>query len=251
MNSPLVVYTKLSPNVYGPRNHAIDTVTIHCVVGQCTLESLGEVFQTKVASSNYGVDKDGRIGMYAEESVVSKCSSFYSNDNRAVTIEVASDTFHPFKVTDAAFKSLIILLVDVCKRNNIKRLLWKGDKSLIGQIDKQNMTVHRWFAKKACPGDYLYNLHSEIAAEVNLRLEEAVLLTQIANEAGLTEEQTLKALGVLVKFANTKEDEWEKNGSQRLNDLGLMSNKRDGRELVEYGELGVILDNLVKKIKPI
>ena len=32
------------------------------------------------------------------------------------------------------------------------------------------MTVHRWFANKACPGDYLYNLHGEIAAEVTKRL---------------------------------------------------------------------------------
>ena len=58
-------------------------------------------------------------------------------------------------VSDAAYRSLIALLVDICRRNGIKRLLWKGDKSLIGQVDKQNMTVHRWFAAKACPGDWL------------------------------------------------------------------------------------------------
>ena len=105
-----------------------------------------------------------------EEKDRSWCSSSRSNDNRAVTIEVASDTVHPYKVTDQAYSALIDLLVDICRRNGIKALLWKGDKSLIGQVDKQNMTVHRWFANKACPGDYLYNLHGQIAAQVNERL---------------------------------------------------------------------------------
>lgn len=171
-NSPLVSYTKISPNRTPNRNHAIDTITIHCVVGQCSVETLGEVFapKTRQASSNYGIGLDGRIGMYVEEKDRSWCSSSASNDNRAVTIEVASDTTHPYKVKDAAYKALIELVADICKRNGIKELKWKADKSLIGQIDKQNMTVHRWFANKSCPGDYLYNLHGQIAAEVNKRL---------------------------------------------------------------------------------
>lgn len=173
-NSPLVSYTKISPNKSSPRNHAIDTISIHCVVGQCTVETLGDVFapSSRQASSNYGVGKDGRIGMYVEEKDRSWCTSSSSNDNRAITIEVASDTTHPYAVTDAAYEGLIKLLVDICKRNpGIGRLRWCADKSLIGQVDKQNMTVHRWFANKACPGDYLYNRHAEIAAEVNRRLD--------------------------------------------------------------------------------
>lgn len=171
-NSPLVDYTKLSPNHSGLRNHEIDTITIHCVVGQVTVERLGEIFapETKQASSNYGIGFDGRIGMYVEEKNRSWCSSSASNDNRAVTIEVASDTAHPYAVTDEAYDALIELVADICKRNGIKKLLWKGDKSLIGQVDKQNMTVHRWFASKACPGDYLYNRHGEIAEKVNEKL---------------------------------------------------------------------------------
>lgn len=173
-NSPLVSYTKISPNKNSPRNHEIDTISIHCVVGQCSIESLGEIFAptSRQASSNYGVGKDGRIGMYVEEKDRSWCTSSSSNDNRAITIEVASDTTHPYAVTAAAYEGLIKLLVDICQRNpGIKRLKWQGDKSFIGQVDKQNMTVHRWFANKACPGDYLYNRHGEIAAEVNRRLD--------------------------------------------------------------------------------
>lgn len=171
-NSPLVSYTKISPNRTSPRNHKIDTITIHCVVGQCSVETLGSIFEkpSRKASSNYGIGPDGRIGMYVEEKDRSWCSSNSLNDNRAITIEVASDTTHPYAVNDKAYNALINLLADICKRNNIKQLLWKADKSLVGQVDKQNMTVHRWFANKSCPGDYLYNKHAEIANEVNKKL---------------------------------------------------------------------------------
>jgi hypothetical protein len=108
--------------------------------------------------------------MYVEEKDRSWCSSNSANDNRAITIEVASDTTDPYAVNDKAYAALIELLVDICKRNNIKELKWKGDKSLIGQVDKQNMTVHRWFDNKECPGDFLYERHGAIADAVNKKL---------------------------------------------------------------------------------
>ncbi len=171
-NSSLVDYVKISPNKTSPRNHKIDTITIHCVEGQCSVETLGDIFAptSRQASSNYGVGVDGRIGMYVEEKDRSWCSSNSANDNRAITIEVASDTIEPYAVNDKAYAALLDLVTDICKRNGIKKLLWKANKSLIGQVDKQNMTVHRWFANKSCPGAYLYNKHPEIAAEVNKRL---------------------------------------------------------------------------------
>lgn len=171
-NSPLVSYTKISPNRTSPRQHKIDTITIHCVAGQCSVETLGDIFTptSAKASSNYGIGPDGRIGMYVEEKDRPWCSSNAANDHRAITIEVASDAKHPYAVKAAAYKSLIKLLVDICKRNDIKELKWKGDKSLIGQPDKQNMTVHRWFDNKDCPGEYLYSRHAKIAAEVNAQL---------------------------------------------------------------------------------
>lgn len=171
-NSSLVDYTRISPNRTIPRNHVIDTITIHCVVGQVTAERLGEIFAptSRRASSNYGVDKDGRIGMYCPESDRSWCSSSGANDNRAITIEVASDNYYPYAVNEKAFHALIELCADICRRNGIKELKWKADKSLIGQADKQNMTVHRWFAATACPGDYLYNRMGDIARKVNEKL---------------------------------------------------------------------------------
>ena len=170
-NSKLISYTKISPHRTSPRNHKIDTITIHCVVGQCAVEPLGELFQTKEASSNYGIGYDGKIAMYVEEKDRSWCSSNASNDNRAITIECASDAYEPYAINDKVYKSLIKLCVDICKRNGIKELKWKADKSLIGQVDKQNMTVHRWFnAYKSCPGEYIYSRLGKIAAEVNAQL---------------------------------------------------------------------------------
>lgn len=176
-NSPLVSYTKISPNRTSPRNHAIDTITIHCFVGQVTAKSgcNAKNFVTydpkNGASCNYVVGHDGSIGLCVEEKDRSWCSSNRANDHRAVTIEVASETYHPYAVTPKAYDALIDLVTDICQRNDIKKLLWKADKSLIGQVDKQNMTVHRWFrSDKSCPGDYLYNRHGEIVKAVNIRL---------------------------------------------------------------------------------
>lgn len=182
-NSPLVDYTRISPNKNSPRNHKIDTITIHCVVGQCTVETLGNIFAptSRQASSNYGVGTDGKIGMYVEEKDRSWCSSSAANDNRAVTIEVASDTKHPYAVNDRAFAALLDLVTDICKRNGIKKLVWSTKKAdRMNHKNGCNMTVHRDYANKSCPGDYLYNRHGEIAAEVNRRLG----VTDTAPDAG-------------------------------------------------------------------
>lgn len=175
-NSSLATYTRISPNRTSPRNHKIDTISIHCAVGQFTakeilnLRNFTEYNAKSGSSCNYAIGRDGSIGLGVEEKDRSWCTSSRSNDHRAITIEVASDTKHPYAVTDKAYKALIELLVDICKRNDIKELKWKADKSLIGKPDKQNMTVHRWFANKACPGDYLYSRHGQIASEVNSQL---------------------------------------------------------------------------------
>ena len=176
-NSSLISYTKISPNKNSPRNHKIDTITIHCVVGQLPVETILNLknFQTydpkNGSSCNYAIGSDGRIGLCVDEKDRSWCSSSPSNDHRAITIEVASDKVHPYAINDKAYASLIKLCADICERNGIKELKWKADKSLIGQVDKQNMTAHRWFANTACPGDYLYSHFGQIAKEVNSLLK--------------------------------------------------------------------------------
>lgn len=186
-NSPLATVRMISPNRTPNRNHAIDTITIHCFVGQVTAKRGCEVFQpsSKGASCNYVVGYDGSIGLCVEEKDRSWCTGGYdkngnpirvngvsgkSNDYQAVTIEVASDTKHPYAITEKAMAALIELCTDICRRNGIKKLLWSGDKNLVGNPAKQNLTVHRWFANKACPGDYIYQRLGDIAAKVNAKL---------------------------------------------------------------------------------
>ena len=186
-NSPLATVRMISPNRTPNRNHAIDTITIHCFVGQVTAKRGCEVFQpsSKGASCNYVVGYDGSIGLCVEEKDRSWCTGGYdkngnpirvngvsgkSNDYQAITIEVASDTKHPYAITEKAMAALIELCTDICRRNGIKKLLWSGDKNLVGNPAKQNLTVHRWFANKACPGDYIYQRLGDIAAKVNAKL---------------------------------------------------------------------------------
>ena len=186
-NSPLATVRMISSNRTPNRNHAIDTITIHCFVGQVTAKRGCEVFQpsSKGASCNYVVGYDGSIGLCVEEKDRSWCTGGYdkngnpirvngvsgkSNDYQAVTIEVASDAKHPYAITEKAMAALIELCTDICRRNGIKKLLWSGDKNLVGNPAKQNLTVHRWFANKACPGDYIYQRLGDIAAKVNAKL---------------------------------------------------------------------------------
>ena len=214
-NSPLVTYTKLSPNHSGRRNHVIDTISIHCMAGNASVETCGALFAdpSRKASSNYGIGSDGRIALYVDEANRSWCTSSASNDHRAITIEVANNGGAPdWPVSGKAYSALLDLLTDICRRNNIKELLWKGNKSLIGQVDKQNMTVHRWFAAKACPGDYLYNRHGEIAAEVNRRLkgeDESVDIAKLISE--MTNEQAYQLMQKAELHAKTiQEPSWSK-----------------------------------------
>ena len=172
--SSLIRGSILSPNCSSiPTSTKKDTISIHCMAGNLTAKRCGEFFSnSKVqASSNYGIGSDGTIYGYVPENKRSWCTSDWKNDTRAITIEVASSNKHPYEVTDKALKSLIKLLIDICKRHPwMNGLRWKNDPKLIGQVDKQNMTVHRWFKNKACPGEYLMSKHSYIADEVNKAL---------------------------------------------------------------------------------
>lgn len=173
-NSSLVSHTRLSPNCTKPRNKAIDRISIHCVAGNCSVETIGNIFapSTRQASSNYGIGTDGRIGMYVEEKNRSWCTSSSANDHRAVTIEVSNDTGAPdWHSSDKAVAALIKLCADICKRNGKKKCIWISDKdkalAYSPKVDEMLLTVHRWFAAKACPGNYLFGQHGYIIGEVN------------------------------------------------------------------------------------
>ena len=175
-NSPLVDYTELSPNNSGTRTHAIDRITPHSVVGQCSVEVLGAIFANpnREASSNYGVGPDGRIGLYVPESKRSWCSSSNANDQRAITIEIATDTYEPYAVKSAAWESTIKLCTDICKRNGKTKLLWFNDKDKTlnynPKSDEMILTVHKWFGATSCPNTWILNHMTELATKVTAAL---------------------------------------------------------------------------------
>lgn len=228
-NSSLINYKKLSPNHSGTRNHKIDTVSIHCMAGNLTVESCGRLFASPStqASSNYGIGSDGRIALYVEEKNRSWCTSSSANDNRAVTIEVANTVgYEPYPVSDAAYSSLIKLLADICKRNGIPELRWKADPDLIGQVDKQNMTVHRWFANKSCPGTWLFQHHYQIAADVNKLLKE--------------EEDDMKYYEKVSELPS-----WAKPTIQKVIDKGVLKGDGSGLHLSEENmKMFIYIDRL-------
>lgn len=187
-NSPLVTYTNITNHKTSPRTHAIDTITIHCLVAQWTAKKGCDFFVNtdKECSANYVVGNDGSIGLSVEEKDRSWCSSNATNDHRAVTIEVASDIAEPYAVTDAAYNALIKLVADICKRNGIKKLVWSTNKSdRLNHTNGCNMTVHRDFANKSCPGTYLYERQGQIAEAVNAILNaDTATSTTISTTSG-------------------------------------------------------------------
>ena len=210
-NSSMVVYKKLSPNHSGQRTHSIDRITPHCVVGQCTAEGLGEWFekQSTQASSNYGIDRDGRVALYVEEKNRSWCTSSNANDQRAITIECASDTTEPYAFRDVVYQTLIKLCIDICKRNGKSKLIWFGDKEKTLNYSPKSgemiLTVHRWFANKSCPGNWMYARMGDLAEKVTKALQgssdsdggSSANGTQASVLKNLSEADAIKKVGAL------------------------------------------------------
>ena len=211
-NSRLPTYVRLSPNVTKPRQGTIKGVAIHCTAGGKDLPASDFADLSRFvipdrdngASCHYVVGGDGSIAQVCGEENRAWCTS-NKIDHQLVTIEVASDHVAPYLVNAVAIQSLVKLLADICQRNGISKLLWKGDKSLMGHWDKQNMVVHRWTANKACPGDFLYNLHPKIANAVNEILagkeEEEMDVNTFLNS--MTDEQAYTLLEKAMRHADT------------------------------------------------
>lgn len=213
-NSKLVVYTKLSPHCTKPRQGKIRGISIHTMAGPGSVEGCGEVFQTTRASSHYGIGPDGRIGQYVLEENRAWCCS-HPVDHEVVTIEVSSIQKYqePYQCTDAAYRSLIALCVDICQRNGIRRLIWKAGKQYCPAYTKDwetcNMVPHRYTTDKgkSCPGNYLYYLHSQIAAEVNQQLDGGEEPMDIEKMLGtITDDQAYQLMAKAMRHAAALEE---------------------------------------------
>lgn len=215
-NSKLVDYIKLSPNCTKPRNNSIKKITIHMMAGNCSVETCGDIFAkaSRKASSNYGIDSKGRVGLYVDEANRSWCSGSRDNDHQAITIEVANDGSSPeWHVSQKAMDKLIELCADICKRNNIKKLNFTGDKS-------GNLTMHKWFQDTSCPGPYLESKFPYIADEVNKALGVATTKKK--------EDNTVEIELLVLRKGENRGNEQIKTLQRLLKQLGYYKGSIDG-----------------------
>ena len=188
-NSSLVSYTNLTKHHSGLRTHLIDRITPHCVVGQWSAKKIADYFSNtgKQASCNYGIGQDGQISLSVEEKNRSWCSSSNANDQRAITIECASEAYAPYEMSNEVYESLIKLCTDICKRNGKNKLIWISDKDTALNYNPASnemlLTVHRWFANKSCPGDWLYSRLGELATRVNVNLTQSTGNTSTSSDS--------------------------------------------------------------------
>ncbi len=168
-DSNLVQYRNLTRN-YSRRTATISKITIHHAAGVGTAQSIVDGFipAKRKASANYCIGNDGKIGQSVSENNRAWTSSSSWNDNQAITIEVSNcENRAPWRISDAAYRSLIDLCVDICQRNGIKAVNYTGTKSGV-------LTEHRMYAATVCPGDTIHQMlvNGKIAKDINERLKQ-------------------------------------------------------------------------------
>ena len=112
--SPLTNKIRESKDNSGNRTYMVTRITPHCWVGQVSIENGLDYFATtsRQVSSNYIIGSDGRVGGCVREEWRAWTSSSRDNDNRAITIECASDTKSPYAFKTAVYEKLIKLYPD-------------------------------------------------------------------------------------------------------------------------------------------
>lgn len=201
--SPLSSYTKLSPNKTSPRKSAIKRLTPHCVAGNLSIEScLGlsnfMTARSPGASCNYAIGSDGRIGLGCIESDAAWTSDSSINDNQAITFEIANSGGAPnWLMTDLAINSFVKLAVNICRFYGFKKVHYEDKPSEITtrvqvedwiktweKPDEMIITLHRWYAAKACPGQYFVSKIPDIVSKINFELSIELVPYQIKITAG-------------------------------------------------------------------
>lgn len=127
------------------------------MAGRLTAEQCGRIFQAKgrYGSSHYGVGYDGSIANYVDEENTAWTNSNWDSNCKSVTIET-SDNDSSWYVNDITLNSLIKLVADIAKRNNLGTL-----------VPGKNLTWHSMFTSTTCPGNYLRSKMQYIADEAN------------------------------------------------------------------------------------
>lgn len=254
-NSPLATYKRITSQKTVLTNKTLNRISIHCFVGQVTAKRGVDYFATtdRQASCNYVVGFDGSIGLSVDEKDRSWCTSSADNDKQAITIEVASETVDPYKVTDQAYDALIDLITDICVRNGKTKVIWIENKTqALAYKPAPNeilLTVHRWFAPKECPGDYLFGRHARIAATVNARLNK----TTVEEEEEMTQEQFNQMMNNYLSELAKQPATWEQDACNWARQIGLMVGDATGNQMPKKfctrGEMAVMLKRLAEELQ--
>jgi LysM repeat protein len=196
--SSLVTYRNLTNNKTVVKDKKNNYIIPHVYVGQVSTKNGVDHFTTNCgASCTYVIGTDGTIGQSVSEAdrpwttggdkevqnqyglwvggTPSKSQAQRGAkgvDYEAITMEIACDPTAPYAINDKVYNSLVNLMADIAIRNNMGELKWKADKNLVGNPSEQNVLVHRWFASKSCPGDYVYNKLGEICEKANQIIRE-------------------------------------------------------------------------------
>lgn len=168
-NSSLVTYKAMTSHYgYGGikkrGSYKIDKIFVHHMAGNLTVQQCGRVFKTREASAHYGINGT-QIGQYVDESEAAWHCGNKAYNLRSIGIECANSggAASNWKVSDTTIKTLIKLLVDICRRNGIKKLNFTGNLN-------GNLCLHCYTQPTACPGGYLKSKMKWIAAQANAEL---------------------------------------------------------------------------------
>ena len=189
IKSPLSTYERISPNKNSPRNKNIRRLTPHCVAGNLTLEAilgLSGFQKGGNASTTYAIDSEGKCGLGVEETNRPWTTSSSINDNEAITFEIANNGGAPdWRMSDKAINAWMDMAVEIASFYGFKKVNYKDKPSNItssqvetwintwAKKDEMIITLHRWYAAKACPGDYLVRQLPWLIGEINKRLQDS------------------------------------------------------------------------------
>lgn len=214
------------------RTKKIEAITIHHMAGILTAEACGKEFQKvgRGGSSHYGIGNDGKIASYVDESDTAWTNTNWDSNCKSITIEVSNCSRNSnWPVSDKALKSLIQLVSDIAKRNNLGTLV-KG----------KNVTWHSMFYNTICPGPYLLSKLDYIISEAN-RLNTVVSAQSSETIHKYKVGDTVTINGVYVSSEST----------ERLNPAitkGTITRIIPGSRnpyLLEYGRIGWVNDNCI------
>lgn len=214
-NSGLVNVVGLSPFTNGKRTMTIDRITPHCIVGEFPVERLPQFFDDEGVSCNYAIAKDGQVALIVDEDKNSWCSSNQGNDQRAVTIECSCDPYSPYKFNEDVFSKLISLTVDICQRNGMHKVVYIPSTREAIEYDPPvgecQITLHRFFANKACPGEWFVENIDHFVRECNWKL--------IAN----VQSEVKKPICYCVHIGAFRNQYYADNIANKINGTGLLT----------------------------